>query len=142
MPSEPLGPAASTWNDYVGTAAADDADVRLGSPSLYQLAGLDRDQWRVVGVDIEVRNTRPAVTIYAVDLNRAKDGGRDIEDVVDEHERVPVTAIELVEQHVETFLNQAFRRIAVRLVTKGFRDEQLIVSRRITAVQASAVRSD
>lgn len=43
----------------------------------------------------------------------------DIEQLIDDHERVPVTAIELSEPHVDTFLNDAFRRIAIRMSPKG-----------------------
>ena len=41
-PTRPLDAASTTWNDYVGTAAADDADATLGTRSLYDLAALDR----------------------------------------------------------------------------------------------------
>ena len=37
-----LGAASVRWNDYVGTAAADDADALLDRPSLYEVAGIDR----------------------------------------------------------------------------------------------------
>ena len=41
-----LGPATAGWSDYVGTAAAEDAPAVLGSPSLYELAGVDREALR------------------------------------------------------------------------------------------------
>ena len=133
MTTLPLGPATTTWNDYIGTAAADDADVRLGSPSLYQLAGLNRDRWRIVGLDLHVRNSKPEVILYAVDLAQHDPDRWDIEQIIDDHERVPVTAIELSEPHVDTFLNDAFRRIAIRMVSKGLRDASLVVSDRTSS---------
>ena len=42
-----LGPATAGWSDYVGTAAAEDAVATLGSPSLYELAGVDRERARL-----------------------------------------------------------------------------------------------
>ena len=48
-----IGPASARWNDYVGTAAADDANP-LGRPSLYEMVGIDREQWTILAVDIEV----------------------------------------------------------------------------------------
>jgi hypothetical protein len=47
-----LGPADARWNDYVGTAAADDAPVVAGLASLYSIAGVDRDRWTIVGMDL------------------------------------------------------------------------------------------
>jgi hypothetical protein len=36
-----LGPARTRFNDYVGTVAADDAEVVKDQPSLYELADID-----------------------------------------------------------------------------------------------------
>ena len=48
-----IGPASARWNDYVGTAATDDANP-LGRPSLYEMVGIDREQWAILAVDTEV----------------------------------------------------------------------------------------
>src|ERR1700712_2523855 len=61
-----LGAAATRWNDYVGTAAADDADAVLHHPSLYELASIDRDRWMILSVDVRVKASA-AVTVYAID---------------------------------------------------------------------------
>ena len=133
-----LAAASTTWNDYVGTAAADDADVLTGGHSLYELAGLDRDRWVVVAVDLAVRNADPEVVIYAVD--RWSEGAGepfDIDEVIGSRGQVPVTAVRLPSgTKVEAFLNEAFRRIAVRLVARGFRDETLVVHDRLDAPPA------
>lgn len=49
-----LGSAQVRWNDYVGTAAADAAQALLNTRSLYEVAGLDRDRWTIVGVDFSL----------------------------------------------------------------------------------------
>lgn len=130
-----LGAASTTWNDYLGTAAADDADAFTASQSLYALADLDRERWVVVAVDLAVRSADPEVIIYAIDRQLdTSDGAFDIDAVIAEHGHVPVTAVRLaVHDQVEEFLNDAFRRVAVRLVARGFREETLVVQREMSA---------
>ena len=54
MHGEPgrLGSAQARWNDYVGTAAADDTTAILDARSLYEIVGLDR--WAIVGIDFSL----------------------------------------------------------------------------------------
>lgn len=128
-----LDAATTTWNDYVGTAAADDADAFTGSRSLYDLAGLDRERWVVVAVDLAVRSAEPEVVVYALDQAAEADTPFDIDKVIATHGYVPVTAIRLaLDAQIEAFLNDAFRRLAVRLVARGFRDESLVVRHEVT----------
>ena len=61
-----LGPARTTFNDYVGTVAADDTAAVLDRPSLYELAHIDRDRYTIVAIDLIVDGP-VAATIYAVD---------------------------------------------------------------------------
>ena len=68
-----LGPASARWNDYIGTAAADDAEAILNRPSLYELAEIDRDQWMILAVDILRRGSATTVRIYAIDRDRPPD---------------------------------------------------------------------
>jgi len=110
-----LGPATARWNDYVGTAAADDADVLRGSRSPYELAGIDRDRWAIVAVDLDRGEHGERVTIYATDrqeyahLQSGSAGG-----ALDDE--VPVTAFHLEgARRVDDFINGAFKRIQVRL---------------------------
>jgi hypothetical protein len=42
-----LGSAQARWNDYVGTAAADDAAAILAIRSLHEVVSLDRDRWTI-----------------------------------------------------------------------------------------------
>jgi len=125
-----LGAATTRWSDYVGTAAADDAEVTAGQPSLYELAGIDRDRWLVVAVDIEVMKGQLEAVVYAVD--RSTDPEHpvpyDIEEVIAKHGYLPVQAIPL-DRNIQTqpFLDQIFRRVAIRLVARSFRDDLLVV---------------
>jgi hypothetical protein len=62
-----LGSARVRWNDYVGTAAADDADALLATRSLYEISGVDRDRWTIVGMDFSRGLPLEQVVNYAVD---------------------------------------------------------------------------
>ena len=49
------------------------------------------------------------------------------------HGYVPVTAVRLaLDAQIDDFLNDAFRRLAVRLVARGFREDTLIVQQEVT----------
>jgi hypothetical protein len=61
-----LGPAATRFNDYIGTVAADDAEAIKDRPSLYELAQIDRDRFTIVGIDLKVDGPTTA-TVYAID---------------------------------------------------------------------------
>ena len=66
-----LGPAHTRFNDYVGTVAADDAEVVKDQPSLYELADVDRDRYTILAVDLSIDGPVTA-TVYAID--RVKHG--------------------------------------------------------------------
>lgn len=123
-----MGPAAVRWNDYVGTAAADDANALAGAPSLYEVAGLDRDRWLIVGVDLGVWEREPRVTVYAVDRGQGQvQTFADLDDLAGA-DGLPVTAIRLKpSSRVEEFIEAAFQRIAIRLVARPLKDHRLVV---------------
>ena len=73
--------------------------------------------------------------MYAVDLEQADGDGHDIEEIIEKHGQVPVTAIQLADPHVEAFFDQAFRRVVVRLVSKGLRDEALVIQQRVSVAE-------
>lgn len=125
-----LGPVHARWNDYLGTAAADDAAVVADRPSLYAMAGLDRDEWIVVAVELSIRNSAPRVTVFAVARQASEiEGYAEIEERGRRGGQVPVTAFHLLDStHVEEFLNEAFERIAVRLIATPVRDAVLVVN--------------
>ncbi|WP_375424127.1 hypothetical protein [uncultured Friedmanniella sp.] len=124
-----LGPAAVRWNDYVGTAAADDADALLDRPSLYELAGVDRGRFTIVGIDLSIWETTTTVQVYAVDrIAHRLESHADIEELARAQGEIPVVQFEIPEQQVEEFLSDAFRRISLRLVARGVREHQLVVT--------------
>lgn len=123
-----LGPATAGWSDYVGTAAAEDAVATLGSPSLYELAGVDRERWTILGIDIAVDGTT-AVTVYAFDrLAHGLVSIDDIERLGWESGQIPVTAFPVGGTQVEAFVEDAFKRLSVRLVARPVRDQALVVT--------------
>jgi len=122
-----LGPATAGWSDYVGTAAAEDAVATLGSPSLYELAGVDRERWTILGIDISVDRTTE-VTVYAFDRQRHNlVSVEEIERLGWESGQIPVTAFPVADAHVEAFVEDAFKRLSVRLVARPVRDQALVV---------------
>ena len=123
-----LGAAEVRWNDYVGTAAADDADAVLDRPSLYELAGVDRGRYTIVGVDLTVWETTTTVTVYAVDrISLDVQTHADIEALGRERGEIPVVEFILPSQAVEEFLIDAFKRVSLRLVARGVREHDLVV---------------
>src|SRR6476620_4967729 len=90
--ARPLGPAVTRWNDYVGTAAADDADAVLHHPSLYELAAIDRDRWMILSVDLRVK-TGVTVTVYAIDkVAHGVWTAADVAELAGERGQLPVRA--------------------------------------------------
>jgi len=111
--TEPVGFASTRWNDYVGTVAADDAAVLPGVPSLYELTGLDRSHWIVVGVDLKVTAKVPELVILAA--ARGPEAAK-VEDLVDASGRLPVTAFSITEpDQVQRFFTEAFGQLSIRL---------------------------
>lgn len=123
-----LGAASVRWNDYVGTAAADDADALLDRPSLYEVAGIDRGRYTIVGVDLTIWEDTTTVTVYAVDrVAHRLESHADIEELGRSRGEIPVVEFVLPSQQVEEFLSHAFKRITLRLVSRGVREQELVV---------------
>jgi hypothetical protein len=124
-----LGPAAVRWNDYVGTAAADDADALMDRPSLYELAGVDRDRFTILGIDLTVWETTTTVKVYAVDrVAHRLESHADIEELGHSRGEIPVVEFAIPSQQVNQLISDAFKRISMRLVARGVRDHQLVVT--------------
>jgi hypothetical protein len=128
-PERALGAAATRWSDYIGTAAADGADAVLGRPSLYELAGLDRDRWHISALDIEVVKGQLGAVVYAFDrFTDGSDQPPHVGAVVAAHGHLPVKAFPLGEgTQIQAFLDQVFRHVAIRLVAREFSDDTLVV---------------
>jgi hypothetical protein len=116
-----LGSAQVRWNDYVGTAAADDADAVLNSRSLYELAGLDRDRWTIVGIDFSTGFPSERVVVYALDRASEASSPAAVHELA-------VTAFDLgTSVQLEEFLREAFRRISVRLLSTAVDGNEVVV---------------
>ena len=130
LPQQALGPVSAQWNDYVGTAAADEALAVQNTPSLYELANLDRDRWAIVAVDLDVQlGDKASVRVYAVD--RREHNIRYTDDILDLAQNLgalPVMRFTLPEPYVEDFIKQAFKRISIRLVARQAREQLLVTS--------------
>ena len=115
------------WNDYIGTSAADDAAAVRDRPSLYVLAGIDRERWTILAIDVKVFETEPAVTVYAIDRQAHGIGDTtSLQELAQQLGELPVTPFPLTEQHVEDFINDAFRHLSIRLISKEVRDHILV----------------
>lgn len=114
----PLGSAQVRWNDYVGTAAADDADAVLATPSLYELTGLDRELWIIVAIDLSMGSPEHVI-VYAADSTQD----------LAESEAVRVTAFHLEKSvRLHEFMENAFKRVSVRLLSSRVSGSQLLVA--------------
>ena len=125
MSGEPsrLGSAQARWNDYIGTAAADDADAILDTRSLYEIVGLDRDRWTIVGIDFSLAASADHVVVYAVDRASRSSGGPS------DDRHLPVTAFNLgTSVRLEDFLKEVFKRVSVRLMSSTVKDHELLVA--------------
>ena len=123
-----LGTAHTRFNDYVGTVAADDAEVVWDQPSLYELAGVDRDRYTILAVDLSIDGPATA-TVYAID--RVENGitrHSEIAELSASQRQIPVVAFDIPEPSVEDLIRHAFGRISIRLVTQHLRDLVLIVT--------------
>lgn len=114
-----LGPADARWNDYVGTAAADDAPAVGGVASLYSIAGVDRDRWTIVGMDVSRWEQNHRVVVYAVDRELSAQEGE---------EEPPLTALRLPDSvSMEDFIARAFQGISIRLMSRLHQGRRLPV---------------
>jgi hypothetical protein len=129
MGSQPgvLGPASARWNDYVGTAAADDAAALLNRPSLYELAGIDRDHWMILSVDVTRTADGTTVTVYAIDkIAHHIVKASDLHELGDAAGELPVSPFVLRPESADQFLDEAFTSISIRLVTRDAQGHRLI----------------
>ena len=125
-----LGPARTRFNDYVGTVAADDAEVVKDQPSLYELADIDRDRYTILAVDLSIDG---AVTATAYAIDRIEHGIKrhsEIAELSAGERQIPAVAFDIPEPNVKDLIRHAFRRISIRLVTQHLRDPKLVVTER------------
>ena len=128
-PPEPLGPALVQWNDYTGTAAADEGEAGTIA-SLYEISSLDPKAWTIVGLDLHVAGQTEKVTVYAFDrISHGVQSYAEVLDHADQTGELPVTAFKLSTSTKQpaTILT-LFKQVAIRLTTRGLRDQRLSVT--------------
>ena len=125
-----LGPACTYWNDFVGTAAADDLEASDAAESMYQLARLSPSRWVIAAVDACLDDDWCRVVVYAFDRAPAEAGSHaDLLEVADQHGELPVVAFELaLPSDHDANLGRLFRRVTLRLVARGLKDVPLVVT--------------
>ncbi len=124
-----LGAVSVHYDDYLGSAAADDADAMGATRSLYQMVGLDRDQWLIVSVELARSRQADRVSVYAIDRLQHGVGTRDdVEDLAEAIGSLPVVAFDLPSTvSVTDFIEEAFQRLTIRLMAHGVGAQSLNV---------------
>jgi hypothetical protein len=104
------GPAHTYFNDYVGTVAADDAEVVFERPSLYELAQIDRDRYTILAIDLRVDGQVTAI-VYAIDRveHRISLNGSDIVELGQSWGEIPIVQFNPPEPNVEVFIRHALQ---------------------------------
>ncbi|WP_146249244.1 hypothetical protein [Curtobacterium sp. MCLR17_042] len=126
-----LGPAHVQYDQWLGTAAAED-DITVNSDDLYEVVGLDRTKWTIIGIEFfDGTSTRASrVTVQALD--RAKHGlqhaqHEELRAFTDSRGHLPVTSFEVHGTQAEDITKRVFKRYMVRLTTASFADAPLRV---------------
>lgn len=130
---ERVHPAHCQYDDYVGTAAADDADPVLGGQSLYEMAGIDPDRWTILGVGLSRWQKHNVGRVYALDrLENHVNGSADLLDLVDRNGgSVPVKRFHLKGQNFQDLVDDAFQRLTITLLSRSL--EELGVTYEVVA---------
>ena len=132
LPTGRLEAAHARWNDYLGSAAADDAQAVLDRPSLYEIANLDRERWTIVGIELSLGQLSEQVVIYAVDRSTKSANEESLEEMA-------VTAFHLdPTTRVEEFLRAAFNSVNVRLMSTLTVDRYLRVDDHVLLPRSTA----
>lgn len=113
-------PASVQYNDWVGTAAADDADALIGTPSTYDHLGLDRTRWTILGIDLTRLSGHDFFDIYALDKQLWKIEDFDqLEQFAASSGTLQVTKFTVGrDTTVGQFLDQQFKRFKVSLTRR------------------------
>jgi hypothetical protein len=121
LPTGRLEAAHARWNDYLGSAAADDSGAVLGRRSLYEIARLDRERWTIVGIEVSLGDALEQVVLYAVDRVVKPANSEEVDEMA-------VTAFHLgAGTQVDEFLREAFDRVNLRLMSTMAVDRYLRV---------------
>lgn len=124
------GFSAARWNDYEGTAAADDARPLLNTRSLYEVAGLDRHRGRIGHRLLRRAFRANRVVVYGVDRAAEK---LPLEDA----DTLTVAAFHLGSSvRLGRFLAEAFGGVSVHLLSPVVNDTSLAVAEHARLAEA------
>ncbi len=121
----------SAWvqhGDFGGTVAADEVAVARGPTDMYTLAGLDRDRWSILAVDMRRWRGGDSVIVYALD--QAKYGVSDRDGLMALAARLghlPVVRFRVKVDDILAFVDSSFTRFSARLVHRGVEGYPLTV---------------
>ncbi|MFH5822429.1 hypothetical protein [Georgenia sp. AZ-5] len=109
--------AAARSSDFSGTAAADEGDVTAGVTDMYAKAGLDRDRWSILAVDVRRWQGVDAVAVYAIDHAKYEISGRSqLMALAAKLGHLPVVRFRVPAENVQDFIDASFERFSMRLV--------------------------
>jgi hypothetical protein len=127
----PYESASVQYNDWHGTVAGDDVDMR----SFEQLLDIDRDKWRVLLIDITMGGGHQTLVAYGVS---AETSYTDLEDIIEDGRTIVLTTLKTydyqVDGHADTnppappvipvekatdFIAYGFKRFHMRLVSRN-----------------------
>ncbi|QWS33049.1 hypothetical protein [Curtobacterium aetherium] len=128
-----LGPARVQHDQWLGTAAAEE-DITTTSDDLYEVVGLDRAKWTIVGLEFFDGTSARASRVTVQALDRVKHGlldarYEDLRAFTDSRGHLPVTSFEVHGTQVEEITKRVFKRYMVRLTTASFADTPLRVEK-------------
>ena len=127
-----LPPARSSYDDWLGTACAENSMVTSGG-DLYELAGLDRDRWLILAIDMGASSHgKPpswTVRVYAADRGALGfKGVEDLEAIAQERGNIPVVDILLHDVNLDDVI-KCMKLIGIQL-RNGHLQQPLLVTGR------------
>lgn len=127
---EPLTPASVQYDDYVGTAAADQADALVGTKSLEVLTGLAGTPWTIVGYHVYRSVNSWNFHLYAA--NKDELGINSHEDFASVERKlghIPVRDFSLPHGvNPEEVFAALFKRFSITMTHRGLNGLQLAVT--------------
>ncbi|RLP69045.1 hypothetical protein D9V29_12360 [Mycetocola manganoxydans] len=116
MTHDNLGHAGVTYGDWLGTAAADEHQT-IGHLNPYEVAGLDRDRWWILSIDITVVGVEKGYFyVYAVDREATSITDYEALQMYGRvHGKIPVTSFLVHDIAAETLIRESFTQFHVQL---------------------------
>ena len=93
MENEPVGPADVQYNDWKGTVALDNPDAMM---ALYTIAGLESDEWTIVGFDLHGGNYSSSADVYAIERSAVQNFNDWARIAAENNGNIPVTRFRVV----------------------------------------------